>query len=212
MTPGDDSLLALVERLSRKAPEYFDLISAESDADFENAFDAILERAVSGLEANKKNLADLNEVGLSSVLALAISMPGLTVTPETYSNGHVDLTITADHCYPIRKMLGEAKIYGGPEKHVEGLDQLLGRYSTGREGRGLLIEYVKKQDIAGLVKKLRSRLDTDQPLGQQGPTGSHPMKWAFVSKHAHSSGEVLGVVHVGCNLHNDLPESSSGKS
>ena len=33
---------------------------------------------------------------------------------------HVDITITADHCVPVRKKLGEAKIWDGPEYHIKG--------------------------------------------------------------------------------------------
>ena len=42
-------------------------------------------------------------------------MPGLTVAQETNSNGHVDLTIEADHCTPARVKLGEARLLRWPE-------------------------------------------------------------------------------------------------
>src|SRR5437588_6552699 len=129
MSGKDDSLFALCEVLQKRAPEYFDLITAKSIPEFEAAFDALLEKAVSGLEQNKKKFEKLDEDGLSSAFALALSIPGLTVTRETHSNGHVDLTIEADHCSPARRKLGEAKIYDGPAYHFKGLEQLLGRYS-----------------------------------------------------------------------------------
>jgi hypothetical protein len=78
---------------------------------------------------------------------------------------------------------------------------LLDRYSTGREGRGLLISYVRKQNIKDLVIKLRERMDEDLPLSQKGPTRDHTLKWSFLSLHGHDSGEDLEVGHVGCNLH-----------
>jgi hypothetical protein len=190
----------LVEVLKRKAPEYLDLLTAETDAQFEGAFDLLLEKAVSHLETNKTHYATLDEEGLSAALAGSLAVPGLTVTQETHSNGHVDLTIQADHCRPARKKLGEAKIYGGPAYHFGGLKQLLGRYTTGREGRGLLIEYYRKSDIAGLVTKLREEMDKDRPCNQQGETGDHTLKWSFLSAHSHSSGEAVNVGHVGCNL------------
>ena len=193
----------LVEILKRKAPEYLDLLTAETDAQFEVAFDLLLEKAVSHLETNKTLYANLDEEGLSAVLAGALAVPGLTVTQETHSNGHVDLTIQADHCRPARKKLGEAKIYNGPAYHFGGLEQLLGRYTTGREGRGLLIEYYRKGDIAGLVTKLREEMDNDRPCKQQGQTGDHTLKWSFLSAHGHSSGETVNVGHVGCNLWTD---------
>jgi hypothetical protein len=201
MTTEENSLLRLFELNRQKAPEYYDLISAQTDADFEKAFDVFLERAISQLETYKKDFQTLDENGLSAALTMAPSVSGISATRETNSNGHVDITIVADHCIPMRKKLGEAKIYDGPEYHLNGLKQLLGRYTTGREGRGMLIVYFRKQNIAGLVKKLRERMDTDLPLSQQGPTTDHLIKWSFLSTHAHSCGESLEVGHIGCNLY-----------
>src|SRR5687768_1201317 len=100
MTGQSDSVFDLVERIKRKAPAYLDLLTAETDAEFEVAFDAVLGKAVVRLEENKKNFEPLDEEGLSAVLAAALTIPGMTVTQETNSNGHVDLTIEADDCVP----------------------------------------------------------------------------------------------------------------
>lgn len=200
MTEGKCTVLDLFDQIQKKAPEYIDLLIADSETDFEIAFISILERAIHGLEGNSKNFQKLDEEGLTAVLALALTVPGLTVTQETNSNGHVDLTVTADHCVPMRKKLGEAKVYDGPEKHFKGLGQLLGRYTTGREGRGLLISYVKKPGITHYVSNLRQKMDADLPLQQQGLTRDLQMKWSFLSRHLHSCGDVLEVGHISCNL------------
>src|SRR5215472_6896991 len=97
MNSYSDSAAELVERIKRKAPAYLDLLTAETDDEFEAAFVVILEGAIHHLEKNKKNFASLGEEGLSGALAGTLSVPGLTVTQETNSNGHVDLTIEADH-------------------------------------------------------------------------------------------------------------------
>jgi hypothetical protein len=205
-----DTAFAFVEILKRKAPEYLDLFTAQTDVEFEKAFDALLERSVTGLETNRKNFADLDEEALSAVFALALSTPGLSVTQETNSNGQVDITITADHCVPLRKKLGEAKIWDGPEYHIKGLEQLLNRYTTGREGRGFVITYVKKKNIKVLLTKLRERMNTQRPCKQTGDTVDHTLKWSFISTHAHSCGEPLEVGHIGCNLYNEItPEVGS---
>jgi len=201
MSEQPGTALDLVERLKRKAPGYLDLFTAETDVDFEKAFDGLLEQAISKLEMNKKNFNSLDEVGLSAALSLALSVPGLTVSQESHSNGHVDLTIEADHCTPMRKKLGEAKIYRGPVYHIQGIEQLLGRYTTGREGHGLLIVYVKKANITGLVKNLRENLDDCLPFNQKGATTDHLLKWSFNSIHGHSCGDDLQVGHIGCNLY-----------
>jgi len=189
-----------VEMMRRKAPETLDLFTAETEAEFENAFDALLERAVIHLEANSRNFENLSEEGLSAVLAAGLTMPGLTVTQETHANGHVDLTIEADHCFPARRKLGEAKIYNGPKYHFDGLNQLLGRYTKGREGRGLLIVYFRQKGIVGLVHRIREAMDRERPSGQTCATRDHALRWSFISSHTHSSGECLEVGHIGCNL------------
>src|SRR5215470_15848345 len=105
MTDGQGTAYELIEIIKRKAPEYLDLLTAETDEEFEKAFDALLGQAVGHLEKNKANFKELDEVGLSGVLAAGLSTPGLSVSQETHSNGHVDLTIEADHCTPPRKKL-----------------------------------------------------------------------------------------------------------
>lgn len=200
MQDDRNSADALVDLIRRKAPEYLDLLTAETETEFEQAFDVVLEKAVINLESNKRNFDRLDEDGLTSVLAAWLWIPGLSVTRETNSNGHVDLTIVADHCVPERKKLGEAKIYDGPAYHYKGIEQLLRRYTTGREGRGLMIVYFRERNIAGLVAKLREKMDADLPCRQQGKTVDHMLKWSFISTHCLSSGDNHEVGHIGCNL------------
>jgi hypothetical protein len=196
-----DTLAYYAELVQRKAPEYFDLLTAGTEEEFENAFTALLQEAVTHLEKNSVNFKTLGEVALTAVVVASLNIPGLRVTQEEHSNGHVDITIEADHCVPARRKLGEAKIYKSPSYHEKGLEQLIGRYSTGREIRGLLLNYVRKVDIVDVIKNLRESLDTNLPLNQKGPTQDHKLKWSFSSVHGHSSGEELAVDHVGCNLY-----------
>lgn len=200
MSEPNDNALELIRRIQRKAPEYLDLLTATTGADFEAAFDAILGKAVSHLERNCVNFEGLNEVGLTAALSMAISIPGLTVIQEGHSNGHVDLTIVADHCLPERRKLGEAKIYDGPQSYVKGLKQLLDRYTTGRESRGLVVVYFQKQGIALLVQKTRQVLDAEKPCNQQGATSEHVLKWSFLSNHLLDTGDLFQVGHIGCNV------------
>ncbi|PQV45144.1 hypothetical protein [Paraburkholderia sp. BL21I4N1] len=199
MTVPKSTAFELSELILRKAPEYLDLLSPD-DAVFEKAFDAQLGRAVQGLETNSKNFAPLKEDGLTAALALALAVPCIEVSQQLHSNGHVDITIKIQDCHLTRTKLGEAKIYDGPEWHFQGVKQLLG-YSTGRECRGLVIAYVKKANIEGLMKKVRERMDQDLPEQQQGVTTDLPSKWCFLSKHLHPSGAVVEIGHVGCNMH-----------
>jgi hypothetical protein len=200
MSTHHDSAAELIERIKRRAPAYLDLLTSETVDEFEAAFCVILEGAVQHLEKNKKNFENLDEEGLSGALAGKLSIPGLTVTQETNSNGHVDLTIDADHCSPARVKLGEAKIYSSPSYHIKGISQLLGRYTTGRETPGLLINYVRKEDIKGITAKLRKEMDEKLPERQTGPCEDHKLMWSLVTKHKHTSGEVVAIGHIGCNL------------
>jgi len=199
MSALDSTALQLGELILRKAPEYLDLLS-EDDAVFEKAFDAYLGRAVQGLETNRKNFSPLKEDGLTAALALALAIPCIEVSQQLHSNGHVDITIKIHDRHFTRTKLGEAKVYDGPDWHFQGVKQLLG-YSTGRECRGLVIAYVKKPNIEGLMQKVREAMDKELPENQQGPTMDHSLKWGFLSKHTHSSGALVEVGHVGCNMH-----------
>lgn len=195
-----NSAADLIERLKRKAPAYLDLLTSETEAEFEAAFTTILGMAVSHLEKNKKHYSKLDEEGLSGVLAGALSMPGLTVTQETNSNGHVDLTIEADHCTPARVKLGEAKIYSSPSYHMKGIGQLLS-YHTGRETPGLLISYVRKPYIQSITANLKAAMDKKLPENQTGPCEDHILDWSLRTKHKHVSGKIVSLSHIGCNLH-----------
>jgi len=201
MTYDPNSVAELIDRIRRKAPEYVDLLTAGTDEEFEAAFTALLDKAVLHLERNKKNFQKLDEEGLTAALAGTLTVPGLIVTQETNSNGHVDLTIEADHCVPARIKLGEAKIYASPSYHIKGIGQLLGRYTTGRETSGLLINYVRKPDIKAITATLRAAMDKQLPEQQTGPCEDFPLKWSLLTKHKHSSGEVQAIGHVGCNLY-----------
>ena len=213
MTSDTDSYFAFVERIIRRNPANVDLQTAETEDQFEAALEVVLESAIRHLERNKVNFQTLNEAGLSAVLAAFVSIPGiLTVTNEAHSNGHVDLTIEADNCFPPRVKLGEAKIYDGPAYHVKGLDQLLRRYTTGREGRGLLISYVRQRDISGITSKLRLHMDELLPLSQKGPCRDTTIRWAFLTVHLHSCGDDLEVGHIGCNLYVETAEQPGSAS
>lgn len=153
------------------------------------------------MEAEAHHLKTDSEEKLSAFLAAALEMPGLAVTREGYSNGRVDLTIRVESTTFPEQRLAEAKIYGGPAYHEQAIEQLISRYSTGRQTRGYVIEYFKDAGIAALVPKLRRKADADLPVNQHGVTCDHPMRWAYVSDHLHSSAELINVVHINVNLH-----------
>ena len=80
---------------------------------------------------------------------------------------------------------------------------MLDRYTTGREGRGLVIAYVKNRNITDLIEKLRDTMDKERPCKQVADTVDHVLKWSFLTRHSHSCGDTLEVSHIGCNLYTD---------
>ena len=198
---SESNLYNYIELTKRLSRETLDLITAQTDEEFDLAFDNWLTHAIAKIETNKLNYASLNENGLSAVLAAALSTGEISVTQEQNSNGHVDLTVKLVNSSPQRIKLGEAKIWRGKEYHVKGLDQLLNKYTTGRECRGFVVSYVKIKDITGLFEDLRKHIDESRPFDLEGLCINHNIKWSFLSRHKHNSGELVTICHIGCNLH-----------
>lgn len=200
---SESNLYNYIELQKKLSRETLDLVTANTEEEFDSAFDNWLTQAVSKLEANKLNYKNLDEEGLSAVLAATLTTGEISVTQEQNSNGHVDLTVKLNNSSPQRKKLGEAKIWRGKEYHVSGLDQLLNRYTTGRECRGFVISYVKIKDIKDLFEKLRKHIDEKKTFKLEGLCEDHNIKWSFLSKHKHDSGELVAICHLGCNMHID---------
>lgn len=198
---SDSNFYNYVELMKKLSKETLDLVTAKTDEEYDLAFDNWLTQAIAKMESNKLNYSKLNEEGLSAVLAATLSTGEISVTQEQNSNGHVDLTIKLNNSSTQRTKLGEAKIWRGNEYHAKGLDQLLNRYTTGRECRGFVISYVKQKDIKGLFEDLRKYLDKAKPFDLEGLCLDHNIKWSFLSRHKHRSGELVAVCHLGCNLY-----------
>ncbi|BBL58854.1 hypothetical protein [Methylomonas koyamae] len=189
-----------LSRLFNWFPELRRLYEARGAEDFDDFLDLHFARCIQRMEAEAHHLAGDSEEKLSAFLAAALSMPGLSVVREAYSNGRVDLTIRSESLLSAEQRLAEAKIYDGPVYHAQAITQLISRYSTGRQPSGYVIEYVKKPGIADIVMRLRSQADAELPECQEGLTSDHDMRWAYVSRHRHSSEELLRVVHININL------------
>ncbi len=155
MNRSRDSLLAWWER----TPGYVaTLFEASTEEEFDAALERRIEEAIAYLEANAKDLDSCNENAISTTLAGRIEMPGMSVIREGNSNGHVDITIEVDCTLRRRKRLGEAKIYAGPRYHIEGLKQLIDRYTTGRERSGYVFDYVKLPNIDAKITGIKALL------------------------------------------------------
>jgi hypothetical protein len=187
-------------RLFQWFPELRKLFQASSPEDFDAFLDLHFERCIQRMEAEAHHLTGDGEEKLSAFLGAALSLPGLSVVREGYSNGRVDLTIRSESLLSAEQRLAEAKIYNGPAYHVKAIDQLISRYSTGRQRVGYVIEYVKKPGIADLVTTLRKHADKNLPVKQTSSTKDHAMQWAYISEHNHLSKQPIRVVHINVNL------------
>jgi hypothetical protein len=195
-----DTLKAFVERLLETNPGAVRLFVATTEEEFDDGLEDLLERAAAYLEQNANHLCESSEDHITMVLVARLNTEFVRATQEAHSNGHVDITIESVANTPLRRRLGEAKIYRGPAYHVSGLEQLLQRYATGREGAGILVEYVQQAGIKNLVTGIRDHLDERKPCGQDGESAPHRIKWAFTTHHLHSSGERMRVLHLNCNV------------
>lgn len=198
----DDSLLAYADSLPIKHKR---LLDSRNDQQFNDAFASIVIEAVDEIERDAKHFSTLSEDALSSIFVKTINRTdALVVKREEFTNGHVDLTFWANRCFPeARRILGEAKIYKSFSWHSSGVLQLIGRYSTGREGRGLLLVYVQQDSIKDKMEQFRKDMDLNLPCSQTKPCFDHSARWSFVSEHEHRSKEKLEVWHLGCNLHHE---------
>ncbi|MBK9925440.1 MAG: hypothetical protein IPP66_09125 [Anaerolineales bacterium] len=77
------------------------------------------------LERNANCLNGLNEDTITAFLTAFLTMLGLRVAQQAHTNGHVNLTIEAEHTPSLGRRIGEVKIYNGPEYHEKGLEQLV---------------------------------------------------------------------------------------
>lgn len=195
----EDSLQAWADSLPIRHKR---LVASKNDQQFYDAFESIVLEAIDEIERDAKHFSELGEDGLSSLFVKTINgTEALIVTREEFTNGHVDLTFRANRCSPERRILGEAKILKSFSWHTSGVLQLIGRYSTGREGRGLLLVYVKADQIKNRMETLRNKMDEKRPCSQTIPCSNHVARWSFISEHKHSSGEKMEVWRLGCNLH-----------
>lgn len=200
MSRDGGTLYDFTEHMRLRSPEHLDLFASLTDDEFQTAFDSLLGKALSGMEESKANFRALEEPALSAILRLALLVPGLSVSLEQHSNGHADLTFESYRMGIARRILGEAKVYDGPQYHIDGVQQLLG-YMTGRELRGLMVVYMRKANGSKFMNKVREAMDDVKPVSQQGGTTTHALKWAFNSLHSHTCGEEVRISHVMCNLY-----------
>lgn len=185
--------------LNRFGPPQLRVFLAASDIEFVDAVEASLESAIQHMEAGATFNHNRDERALVHELVGCLAGGGLSALNEAHSNGHVDVTIVHWQHNGWR-VLGECKIYHGPAYHLEGCQQILNRYTTGRLPRTFCLDFVQEAEIRQRMQGIRDHMDTHRPMNQNGIARNHAMRWAFLTIHRHTSGEDVSILHIGCNL------------
>lgn len=194
----ESSLERLLGLLEGHNSNLKDLLLAKTEREFIGATEGAIERAMKTIENGSKEYSTLNEPGLSHLLADCLNLMGWRATAETNNNGHVDVVV---ECAFGRhwKYLGECKLHKGYQYHVDGCEQLLG-YCTGREPRAFCMDFIDATDAFKKMRKLRADMDEQRPLKQKAAGADHSILGAFLTGHAHESGAVVEILHLGCSV------------
>lgn len=203
----DASLERLFGILEAHNPNLVDLLRAQTEAQFVDATEGAIERAMRTIESGAKGYSRLDERGLSQLLADCLNHSGYHATAERNNNGHVDVVV--EHAFGGRwKYLGECKLHRSYQYHVDGCKQLLG-YCTGRELRAFCMDFFYKLGAFQKMKELRVEIDAKLPLNQNGPSADHKIEGAFVTSHRHPSGSDVEILHLGCSVPKPEPETNA---
>ncbi len=198
--PNTDDFAAYFKYLTAMNPPVMRLWAATDETGFWSAALEAIVHAIRKLEAGARHYRALPEPGLSLLLTQILESGGVPAVSEGYHNGHVDVTI--EHpTSRFNSLLGECKIYDGPAHHCQGCDQLVNRYSSGRSNYGFCLEFFLDPDMYGKLQKLRESCDAKRAECQKAETQPHAIKGAFMTASAHSSGTIIIVLHLGCNLY-----------
>ncbi len=179
-------------------PNILELLKANTEEAFIAATEGALERALRTIESGAKQYSCLDERGLSKLLADFLNLAGYQATAERNINGHVDVVV--EHSFGGRwTYLGECKMHGGFQYHVDGCKQVLG-YCTGREQRAFCLDFFRVVGMFGKLAKLRAQMDSETPLSQSAPSADHRIRGAFLTIHVHASGGSIELLHLGCSV------------
>ncbi len=156
-----------------------------------------IQNTLNHLETSKTTYNSLTEEGISNVICGMLSANGILVAvPEQFSNGRVDITITAPTVLSVHKFtyLGEAKIWKGYRYAHSGFSQIK-HYSTGRHLHASLWFYFKSQKIdASFASYL-----TDLITNEGGSIKTQQTRYAE-SEHMHTGGSNIHLDHFALDL------------
>lgn len=196
----ENSLREFVQYLNQKLPGTADIFFSYDKKSFAEGVEISLHAAIMEIESSSVLYPNSNELQLSTILKSILRNAAIPCEAEAYTNGHVDITI----CHPKRlsiRCLGECKIWAGYNRHKEGCEQLLSRYSTGREARSFVLEFFKNNKMYEHLESLRENFSLNKPLRMVAtPIVNNTIEGAFVTAHIHFTEQEIEILHLGCNV------------
>lgn len=128
---------------------------------------------------------------------------------EPFERGHVDIFV---HCKRLRlKWHGEAKIHGAYDTALDGMRQLLTRYTSGTHHHGGFFLYVFRRNLNKIQAKWRRTIVADKRPDSCATTKdtNDAREYRFNTTHAHAIGSDYHVRHHLVYLH-FAPKDKSG--
>jgi hypothetical protein len=148
------------------------------------------------IEEGAKEYHPLNEDGISNLFKDFSNSFVFTVTRETNSRGHVDLTFIAPLFTDESNFnyKGEAKIWSSYRKAIDGFKQLNG-YLTGLPPYGFMLFYYKTQECEPQFKEYEAKL-----IAEEGGAVTSKNSRYFYSSHTHFSGADVTIDHYAVHI------------
>lgn len=185
---------------------------ARSGRDGKARFLEVLEKdfdlSIRELEDNAQHHQDSSEDALTRILVGPLRLLGYDAKSDPNTRGHVDILVESRRLN--LKWIGEAKKHAGYDKDVEGVLQLITRYTSGADDHGAVVLYVFNRNAARMTAEWRTVL-TDEPRCETiRLIDDARTVFRFRSVHRHPSGIEYMVRHHIVLLHHD-PQDASGR-
>jgi len=150
VVPRDD-LLRLIARRGRVGVDAF-LAALHFD----------LDSAIERLEASAHRYQDDNEEKLTNFLSVQLAASGYDATCETNARGHTDLKIENKSAQIV--WIAKAKLHATHEENIEGMLQLLTRYTSGRHPHAGFLLYIRQPRASLILEQWRAEVKSAQQL------------------------------------------------
>jgi hypothetical protein len=151
-----------------------------------------LDSAIERLEANAHRVQSDGEEKLTNYLAVQLAAAGYDASCETDVRGHTDLKIENRSAQVL--WIAESKLHSSHEKNIDGMLQLMSRYTSGRHSDAGFLLFIRQPSAALILERWRSTVQTDERLACTA-VENHSRCATFSSDHDHPSGFKLIVRH-----------------